>query len=203
MKKTKRSNLKTYEARLIKRLNNSKVNVEVDSVPAPTAGDNASQAQTIETDETTLPRRVRAEEPESVNGFLEEVSRDFLRGAGEQLLQEVGDNSQDDPSLGVITIELVNTGSQDDGGSITIDDSFMEDGNNQDYSNDTITITITDDSTVDDSQEENEVIYLTSSPAESQVSSVPPSLNETVEEEICPVCHETFGNIEKDGKTLR
>ena len=123
------------------------------------------------------------------DSFIEKVNTDYSSGDPQQLCQEGG-------------------------GSITIDDSFMEDANRdydshsntQDDSIDSLlndTITITDDPTVDNSQEENEVIYLTSSPAESQVSSVPPSLNETVEEEICPVCHETFGNIEKDGKTLR
>ena len=78
--------------------------------------------------------------------------------------------------------------------------------NTQDDSNDSPlndTITITDDTTVDDSQEENEVIYLTTLQADPQVSSVVPSLNETLEEEICPVCHETFENIEKERKTLR
>ena len=35
--------------------------------------------------------------------------------------------------------------------------------------------------------------------ADSQVSSVLPSLIKTVEEEICPVCHDTFQNIEKEG----
>ena len=172
-----------------------------------------------------------------------EVNRDY--NIGDPPHQEDGGSSQDDSTLGVITIEKVDRGNQENdelemevliqaddssiekvntdyssgdpqqlcqegGGSITIDDSFMEDANRdydshsntQDDSIDRFlndTITITDDPTVDDSQEEHEVIYLTTSPADSQVSSVLPSLNETVEEEICPVCHETFENIEKDG----
>ena len=80
-----------------------------------------------------------------------EVNRDYHRG--EQPRQEVGGNSQDDSTLGVITIEEVDRGNQESeeleegdptqldeiffpqqlgqegGGSITIDDSFMEDAN--------------------------------------------------------------------------
>ena len=84
----------------------------------------------------------------------------------------------------------------------------MEDVNYNSHSNapddsidglldDTITI---DDPTVDNSQEEHEVIDLTTGPADPQVSPVLPSLNETVEEEICPVCHDTLENIQKEGK---
>ena len=91
------------------------------------------------------------EELEPVNSFFVEVNRDYHRG--EQPRQEVGGNSQDDSTLGVITIEEVDRGNQESeeleegdptqldeiffpqqlgqegGGSITIDDSFMEDTN--------------------------------------------------------------------------
>ena len=49
--------MKTYEARLINRLIHSKVNVEMYLASASTAGDDGSQAGTIETDEDRLPRR--------------------------------------------------------------------------------------------------------------------------------------------------
>ena len=159
---------------------------------------------------------IDVEDLEPVNSFFVEVNRDY--NSGDPPHQEVGGSSQDDSTLGVITIEDFDRGNQENddlemevliqaddsfiekvntdyssgdpqqlcqegGGSITIDDSFMEDANRdydshsntQDDSNDSPlndTITITDDPTVDNSQEEHEVIDLTTSPADSQVSSV-------------------------------
>ena len=69
--------------------------------------------ETIETNENRLPRRTEEieyitiddEELEPVNSFFEEVNRDYHRR--EQPRQEVDGNSQDDWTLGVITIEEV------------------------------------------------------------------------------------------------
>lgn len=250
MKKTWRSNFKASDSRLTKRLNHSKVNVELCPAPAraPSAGDDASQAGTLETDEDRLPKRtedveyitIDDAEPEQDDSFIDEVNRDYHRG--KQPCQEGGRNNPDDSTIEVITIEdrdsqeneeleeevltqlddsvieevitdHHNGGdpaqlSQEDVG-ITLDDSFMEDANRdynsnrntQDNSIDALlnnTITIIDDPIADDFQEENEVIYLTTGLADTQVSSVFPFSNETVDEEICPVCHDTFENIEKE-----
>ena len=137
-----------------------------------------------------------------------EVNRDYHRG--EQPRQEVGGNSQDDSTLGVITTEEVDRGSQkreeleeEDLALSWMSSSLysssarrlaavspliwcMEDANSdydshsntQDDSIDSLlndTNNIIDDPTVDNSQEE------------------------TVEKEICLVCHDTFENIEKEG----
>jgi len=249
VKKTWRSNLKAYDARLTKRQNHSKVNVEMYPAPVPSAGDDVSQAGTLEIDEDRLPRRtedveyitIDDKELEPDNSFIYEVNRDYHRG--EQPCQEGGRNNPDDSTIEVITIEDrdnqeneepeeevltqldesvieevitdYNSGhpaqlGQEEVG-ITLDDSFMEDANRdynsnrntQDDSIDTLlnlntTITIIDDPIADNSQEEHEVIYPTTGLADPKVSSVFPSSNETVDEEICPVCHDTFGNIEKE-----
>jgi len=247
MKKTWRSNSKAYDASLTKILNLSKVNVEMYPAPVPSAGDDASQAGTLETDEDRLPRRtedveyitIDDAEPELDDSFIDEVNRDYHRG--EQPCQEGGRNNPDDSTIEVITIEdrdsqeneeleeevltqlddsvieevitdhnsgdPAQLGQEDVG--ITLDDSFMEDANrdynsNRNTQDDSIdallntTITIIDDPIADNFEEEHEVIYLTTGLADPQVSSVFPSSNETVDEEICPVCHDTLENIEKE-----
>ena len=251
MKKTWRSNSKAYDGRFTKRLNHSKVIVETDPALVPSAGDDASQAETLETDEDRLPRRtedveyitIDDVEPELDDSFIDEVNRDYHRV--EQPCQEVGRNNPDDSTIEVITIEdrdsqeneepeevltqlddsvieevitdhnsgdPAQLGQEDVG--ITLDDSFMEDAN-RDYNSNrntqddsidallNITITIIDDPIADDVPEEHEVIHLTTGLADPKVSSVFPSSNETVDEEICPVCHDTFKNIEKERKLIR
>ena len=71
-----------------KRLIHSKVTLEIDSVPAPSAGDDVSQAKTTDTDGDRLPSRTEEveyitiddEELEPVNSFFVEVNRDYHRG---------------------------------------------------------------------------------------------------------------------------
>ena len=134
----------------------------------------------------------------------EEPEEEVLTQLDESVIEEVitDYNSGDPAQLG-----------QEDVG-ITLDDSFMEDAN-RDYNSNrntqddsidallNITITIIDDPITDDVPEEHEVIHLTTGLADPKVSSVFPSSNETVDEEICPVCHDTFKNIEKERKTTR
>lgn len=245
-KKTQRSNSKAYEATLAKRLNHSKVNVEMYPAPAPSASHDASQAGTLETDEDRLPRRnedaeyitIDDEELEPDDSFIEEVNKDYHRV--EQPCQEGGSNNPDDSTIEVITIEEVDRDYQEredleeegltqpddsfieevtrdynsgnpaqlgqEGVDITLDDPFIEDVNrdynsNRNTQDDSIdrlfnnTIIIIDDPTVDNAQEEDDVIDLSADP---QVSAVLPSLNETVDEEICPVCHDSIENIEKE-----
>ena len=205
-----RRNVKRTKRSKTKRQIHSKMTLEIDSVPVPSAGDDTSQAGTTETVGDRQPSRTEEvdyitiddEELEELEEevhtqsqmeelFFQEVNRDFNRVNQHQPSQEEASVTLDDS---VLILPQA-------------DDSFMEDSSNshsiaQDDSidgllNDTITI---DDPTVDNSEEEHEVIDLTTGPADPQVSPVLPSLNETVEEEICPVCHDTLENIQKEGK---
>ena len=148
---------------------------------------------------------------------IEEVDRDYQEG--EDLEEEVL-TPLDDSVIEEVTRDY-NSGDPaqlgQEGVGITLDDTFIEDVN-RDYNSNRITqddsidrllnntIIIIDDPTADNAQEEDEVVVLsvdaiTTGPADPQVSTVLPSLNETVHEEICPVCHDTYEIIEKEGKT--